>query len=72
MKLILESIGDAMFAYRESERHFKKVQPQRGSKQIDPSQLDLDCRLESGHWHMVFDLKDGTVKRAKLPKKKGR
>lgn len=70
MKLILESICGAFFAYRESERHFKKVQPQRRSKQIEPSLLDLDCRLSGGNWHMVFELKDGTVKRARLKKPK--
>lgn len=56
MKLILEKIGEEVYAYRESEAQFKKMEPSRG-KPLDPATLDDDCALSNyGSFHMVFDI----------------
>ena len=57
MKLIIEKVGDSIYAYRESNKHFRKVQPARG-KQLDPERLDHECDLSTyPDFHMIFNIK---------------
>ncbi len=68
MKLIVQSIDGALYMYRETEAHFKKVEPSRVER-LDPTVvLDNQCSLgdiEFDNWHMVFDIKTKPRKRKK-------
>ncbi len=59
MKLIIQKIGDDIFAYREEEQHHKTVEKGgRGTPLLDPNYLLDDCTISSlGDFHMVFNLK---------------
>lgn len=67
MKLILERIGGTFYAYYEDEKHHKKIQRTRGTKQIDPEvTLPNECNLDGlGSFHMVFDVKRKPRKRVR-------
>lgn len=58
MKLIIENVDGVLYAYMETEKHFKKVDKQRGIR-VDKSLLSKDCNLDcldSGEY-IVFDIK---------------
>lgn len=58
MKLIIENLDGVLYAYMESEKHFKRVQNQRGV-QVNPVILKNDCHLDSAlenGEHMVFNI----------------
>jgi hypothetical protein len=60
MKLIIERIDGTVYAYRESNKQFRKMEPQRNAGRLmDPERLDHECCLESysSDFHMVFDIK---------------
>lgn len=58
MKLLIEKIDGTVYAYRETEKHHKAVQPKRGTPRLDPTLLSEDCDLSDySDFHMVFDLK---------------
>jgi hypothetical protein len=58
MKLIIQKIGGDIYAYRETESHFKKAEKTRGTKRLDPEKLNHECDLAAfDNFHMVFDLK---------------
>lgn len=57
MRLIIQKIGDKLYAYTETEAHHKKVETGRENR-LDPKILGDDCDLDnmpSGHF--VFRLK---------------
>ena len=59
MKLIVQNIDGAIYAYTEKESHFKAASKTRGTKQLDPALLDNECNLSAygDNFHFVFDLK---------------
>ncbi len=58
MKLIIEKLNGQVFIYRESEKHFKKVEPERGSRLAKLSELDKNCNLDSyDNCHFVVEIK---------------
>jgi hypothetical protein len=60
MKLIIEKLGGAVYAYTETEKHFKRVEPGRGTERLDPSKLGIECNLHQyDDFHMVFEVKKG-------------
>jgi hypothetical protein len=66
VKQIIENNG-GIYAYRETERVFKKNEKKRGTTRVEKpfDVLDWECNLSmvpTGH-HMVFDLKPQTTKR---------
>ena len=61
MKLIIQRTHGRFYAYRESEKQFKRVEPDRGTERLDTSMLDVECDLSQyGNFHMVFDVKKGS------------
>lgn len=59
MKLIIENVDGAFYAYMESEDHFERVEPSRPTR-LDPNILNNECSLEAqlgNHQHFVFDIK---------------
>jgi hypothetical protein len=57
MKLIVEKIGEHVFVYRESKKHFKKIEPTRTTPLIDAERFDSDCDVANyGNFHAVFDI----------------
>jgi hypothetical protein len=68
MKLIIERIDGTVYAYRESNKQFRKMEPQRNAGRLmNPEQLDHECCLESysSDFHMVFDIKRKRAKKRK-------
>lgn len=58
MKLIVEQKNGSVFVYRESEKQYREIEPERGTPQLDPKLLDNDCNIcDLGDFHMVFNLK---------------
>lgn len=60
MKLIIEKIDGSVYAYRESNKQFRKMTPLRDAgPRLDPERLDHECCLDSysSDFHMVFDIK---------------
>lgn len=60
MKLIIEKIGEGIFAYHENEKGFKRNKKQRTTTRLKAKELDDECDLGMyGDFHMVFDIKKG-------------
>lgn len=58
MKLIIQKTHGTIYAYREREAHHRRVEPERGTRRMDPEKLDHECDLSAyDNFHMVFDLK---------------
>jgi hypothetical protein len=70
MKLVVQVAHGTVYVYRESEKHFKRVESQRKcSRRMKAKDLDFECDLsmyENCHW--VFDL-NKTHKKRKTKKK---
>lgn len=57
MKLIIEQIDGTVYAYRVSNKQFKKIKDQLKPSR-DPQELDTECDLSGyGNFSMVFDCK---------------
>jgi hypothetical protein len=56
MKLIIQNIDGVLYAYTESKSHFKAASKTRGTRQIDPAELDNECNLSAygDNFHMVL------------------
>ena len=64
MKLIVQNLDGQLFAYMETEKHFRKVEHTRGPR-LDGELLANDCELDSVQprgAHMVFDIQRKTRK----------
>jgi hypothetical protein len=59
MKLVIQVAHGTVYAYRESEKHFKRVESQRKSSRLmKPKVLDFECDLSTyDNCHWVFDIK---------------
>lgn len=58
-KLIIQKIGDKIFVYRESEKHYEKVKDNRKSSRLTVEDIDYECLVSNrDDFHMVFDIKD--------------
>ena len=58
MKLIIEKINGSIYAYREREKHFRHVEPKRGTPLLDATVLDQECDLgRYDDFHIVIDVK---------------
>ncbi len=58
MKLIVEKIGEQVFVYRESKKHFKKMEPARTTPLMDAERFDSECDVAAyDNFHAVFDIK---------------
>lgn len=63
MKLILENKDGELYAYIETEKHYKKVEPYRKTARIVNPKfvLDNECNISESlptNSYMVFNLKD--------------
>lgn len=58
MKFIVQKLDGVIYAYTESEAHFKHAQPDRTSPRLDISELANDCDLSArDDFHIVVDIK---------------
>lgn len=59
MKLIIEKINGIVYAYRETEKHFKKAEKQRKFRKFSTKDLDKECNLShyDNDCHFVIDIK---------------
>lgn len=59
MKLIIQNIDGQCYAYMESKKHFKIVEPTRPGKRSPTCLLDDECDLEKyTDTYFVFDVKE--------------
>ncbi len=65
MKLIVEKIAGAVFAYVESEKQYKICKGQRTGKEITLKELGDDCDLHNypDDCHLVVDILTKRVKK---------
>lgn len=45
MKTVVEIIDGAVYVYRNTEKHFKKIRTQLNSERIKRVDLDTDCSI---------------------------
>lgn len=60
MKLVIKKESGYIYACRESNKHYKVVEPQRSHlKRLDPNVLDYECDLGQlqDNSYIVFDIK---------------
>jgi hypothetical protein len=58
MKLVVSNINGSTYAYFESEKHHKVVEPKRGGQRLDPEKLDHECDLSAyRNSYFVIDVK---------------
>ena len=55
MKTIVEIINGEVYVYRNTEKHFKKIEKSLTGRRILPGQLDEECHISDNSCHIIID-----------------